>query len=483
MRVYFENEKKYADFSDGETILQAAVRAGIRVNAPCGGRGQCRKCEALANGEPVLMCETLCRDGMTVVTSVSGEDDILTKGASLKKAVPDGLHKYVLAIDTGTTTLVGYLLNGKTGELLSEYGVLNPQIAFGADVISRIQYALEHGPGELSKAVKSGISEIILKCCEKAGISAEEITCCAICGNTAMHHLLLEIDTSSLVTPPYNPSIKNAVTLKGSILPPLSSYAELRVLPNIAGFVGADTAACETALSFDTLSELSLMIDIGTNGEMVLGNKDARIACSTAAGPAFEGAKIECGMRGAKGAVNRVYIKDGEILAEVAGGGEAEGICGSGLIDLTAVLLEKGIIDESGALDCEDKKFVIPGTKVYITQKDVREVQLAKAAIRSGIELLCEKYGCSVSDIKKVYVAGAFGNFCDPVSLCSIGLIPAELLDKITPCGNAAGEGAKLCALNLSQFELSKNIAQNTGFLELASMPDFQDVFVDALEF
>jgi uncharacterized 2Fe-2S/4Fe-4S cluster protein (DUF4445 family) len=234
------------------------------------------------------------------------------------------------------------------------------------------------------------------------------------------------------------------------------------------------------ATRFDKLEELTLLIDIGTNGEMVLGDKRRRIACSTAAGPAFEGAKISCGMRGAPGAVDHVTVENGEIRYHVIGEQPPEGLCGSGLLDLVAALLDTEVLDESGYL--EDKAYTLCDN-VTLTQKDIREVQLAKAAIRAGIELLCGHLGVKPEDINSVLLAGAFGNYMNPRSACRIGMIPPVLLERIQPIGNAAGEGAKLCAISRGEFTYSQNLAKHTEFLELASLPDFQDCYVDALEF
>ena len=275
------------------------------------------------------------------------------------------------------------------------------------------------------------------------------------------------------------PSVSHALELPADFLP-VAETATLRVLPNIAGFVGADTVGCLVATRFDELEELTLMIDIGTNGEMVLGNRAGFLACSTAAGPAFEGAKISCGMRGAAGAVDHVYLENNEVTCSVIGGGKAVGLCGSGLLDLVAALLELEEISESGRMA---DTFTLPGTEVSLTQQDVREVQLAKAAIRAGIELMCQKRGAQPSDIRRVYLAGAFGNYMDPASACAIGLIPPVLEDRIQPIGNAAGEGAKLCALSREAFAYSKRLAEKAEFLELASMADFNDCYVDCLMF
>ena len=312
----------------------------------------------------------------------------------------------------------------------------------------------------------------------KAGISPEEITVCAVVGNTAMHHLLLGIHPASLVTPPYMPTVYEAMELDANQWLPASG--KIRMLPNIAGFVGGDTVGCMVSTRFDQQQDLTLLIDIGTNGEMVLGNTQRRITCSTAAGPAFEGAKISCGMRGAPGAVDHVTLENGEIHYHVIGDAEPIGLCGSGLLDLVAVLLETGDIDESGRL--EGKTYHLC-PNVDLTQKDVREVQLAKAAIRTGIELLAKTFGASIDQIQKVYLAGAFGNYLTPASACRIGMIPPVLVDRIVPIGNAAGEGSKLCALSRKEYAYSQKLAKETEFLELASLPQFQDQFVDALEF
>ena len=456
---------------EGTTLLQAQIAAGLRPDAPCGGKGTCGKCKVILEGREVLACQTLVDRSMTVETSRTGGENILTHGVSAK-ITPDGTDDYVLAFDIGTTTVVAYLMDGKSGDLLAQSSCVNPQSQFGADVISRIQHAMSGGGEELATCVRDAMKALTADVSAKAGISVSDITTAAIAGNTAMHHLLLQIAPDPLVTPPYMPAVYDALELEKGCF--------VRVLPNIAGFVGGDTVACMVSTQFDQLEELTLLIDIGTNGEMVLGDKNRRIACSTAAGPAFEGAKISCGMRGAAGAVDHVQIRDGKLTYHVLGEENAVGLCGSGLLDLVAGLLDLEIIDESGRM--EDGSYTLC-ENVTLTQKDVREVQLAKAAIRAGIQLLSEKLGKDVSDIQKVYLAGAFGNYMDPASACRIGMIPPVLLDRIQPIGNAAGEGAKVCALSRKGFDYSRKLAKETEFLELASLPQFQDCYVDALEF
>ena len=467
-RVTFLPQKLTLSVPAGTTLLQAQIDAGLRPDAPCAGRGTCGKCLVRVDGQELLACQTAVDRDMTVHTGKTEAVTILTEGLSAA-VTPDGSDDYVLACDIGTTTVVAYLLDGHTGALLARSSVMNPQSQFGADVISRIQHALQGGAEELSSAIRETLRQLCKDAATRAGIDPNSITRAAIVGNTAMHHLLLGIDPNPLVTPPYMPGVREALQLGCA-----------RILPNIAGFVGGDTVGCMTATRFDQMQELTLLIDIGTNGEMVLGDRHRRVACSTAAGPAFEGARISCGMRGAPGAVDHVTAKDGQLRYTVIGGGDPEGLCGSGLLDLVAVLLDLGIIDESGRM--EEKTFPLCD-KVTLTQKDVREVQLAKAAIRAGIELLCAHLGKKPEDIRHVLLAGAFGSYMNPASACRIGMIPPVLLERIQPIGNAAGEGAKLCALSAKEYAYSQSLAEHTEFLELASMAEFQDCYVDALEF
>ena len=481
MKLTIAEQNRVIEVPEGKNLLEALRENGLQPDAPCGGSGKCGKCKVTVNGTEKLACQTIVDTDMTLVLPQSGSAQILTD--SKKVCVKaDGANRYCIAFDLGTTTVVAYLLDGISGEMLSKTSCMNPQAQFGADVISRIEYAMEGHAKELSGCIRSALSDLTVKAAREAGIQPGDITAASIVGNTAMHHLLLEIDPKPLTVPPYMPNVSEGLTLSPEGLLPIHPKGTVRILPNIAGFVGADTVGCLLATRLDTLEELTLMIDIGTNGEMVLGNKNRRIACSTAAGPAFEGAKIECGMRGALGAVDHVTVEGGMLRFHVIGEGEALGLCGSGLLDLIAALLETEQIGESGRME-EVSTYYLEGTKVYLTQKDVREVQLAKAAIRAGIELMCKRMGVRVEDIRQVLLAGAFGNYLDPNSACAIGMIPPVLRDRILPIGNAAGEGAKIAVLNAGEYECSKRLARETEFLELASMPEFNDCYVDCLCF
>ena len=414
------------------------------------------------------------------------------------------------AIDIGTTTVVLYLADGETGELLATESTLNPQTEFGADVISRANYAIHHSPEELSSVIRKAVNALLSKALQKTGLSAQDVYSVVIVGNTCMHHLFLGIDPSSLVLSPYVPAIAEPMVLKAAQYGlTVHPNARLFMLPCIAGFVGADTSAMMLACDFDRREELTLAIDIGTNGELVIGDCHRTAACSTAAGPAFEGAKITFGMRGAAGAIEHASIENGVLSFSVIGGGKPRGICGSGLLDLTAEFLKAGVLDETGrfsdpdelpkeSLALKDRLRAIDGLRcfvlaeetesetgqcIYLSQKDIREVQLAKGAMAAGIALLLEHLGRKESDIRKVLIAGAFGNYMSPESACTIGLIPGKLLSRIEAVGNAAGTGALFSALNEKSLNRAAEMAARTEFIELAANPDFQDRFVEELMF
>ena len=418
---------------------------------------------------------------------------------------------YVMAYDIGTTTIVGYLLNARTGRELAVSSMLNPQSQFGADVIQRSNHALAEGVEELSSCVRKALNDLAAQAAFQAGITAEEIYMITVVGNTCMHHLFAGIMPGALVHSPYNPSVSESMMLPAAQYGiRIHPHGKIMLLPNIAGFVGADTVGVLLATQFDTLEDLTLVIDIGTNGEMVLGNKDHMIACSTAAGPAFEGAKIQCGMRGAEGAIDHVHFENNQLIYSTIGNAKPVGICGSGLMDIIAELLKAGIIASSGRLEkpealtgeigkanahriekidnflsfvLVDEKESGTGKKIFLSQKDIREVQLAKSAMAAGILLMSDTLKIRQEDIKKIMIAGAFGNYMSPDSACAIGLLPQELRDRIEPIGNAAGEGSKIAALNKEEFHHCDQMARQTEFLELATHPDFQDCYVDELEF
>ena len=490
---------------DGCTLLEAQIQAGLKPTAFCGGNGTCGKCLLDLHRKDgvsrVKACDFHIHEPLTVELLPENQLQdrdfrILAAGDwtfTASELTPDQADCYVAACDLGTTTIVVYLLDGTTGKLLAAASDINPQTHYSADLIGRISYALEHGSEKLTMCVRDMINTLLEKACAKAGIPSSRVSRVCLAGNCCMHHLFLGLPVSSLAVIPYSPAITDALELPASECG-LSVCSEgiLQVLPNIAGFVGADTAACLNTAGFDTLTELTLLLDIGTNGELVLGDQNRRIACSAAAGPAFEGARIACGMPACKGAIDHVWLEDGKIRFSVIGQDENPailplGICGSGLIDAVSVFLETGILDSSGRFlnsYCRpDAPAYAFSDTVFLTQKDIRELQLAKAAIAAGIQLLCEQLGITPDQIQRVLLAGAFGNYLNPASACKIGLIPEILKERITSVGNAAGIGACRCACSREEFERTKKLAAETEFLELAGLKNFQDAFVENLNF
>ena len=449
-----------------------------------------RNCPEIdSDGKEYLPVPELCSKAGTSMKDGNGKVWVVLHEGEVLDVFPEKKRLCLAAFDIGTTTVVGYLLDAETGEQIAVSSQMNPQAQYGADVINRSNYAIEHGYKEVTGCIRLAIDEMIRDMAVKASVSEKDIYAVSIAGNTCMHHLYLGISVDSLVHAPYNPAVEESMILRcrdyGIHAHP---NAKLYILPNIAGFVGADTVACLVASDLAEQEEWTLLIDIGTNGEMVLGKNHNMAACSTAAGPAFEGAKITHGMRGGAGAISRVRIENENIRYEVIGGGKARGICGSGLLDLAAELLKNGLMDEFGVL--RDKRIILAdreqsdtGEPVTLEQKDISELQLAKAAIASGIRLLSQKMGIAVEEIRHVWLAGAFGNFLSPESACTIGLIPMELSGRITGIGNAAGEGARRVLLERMAWYRAEKLARETGFLELAGMPQFQDCFVDELSF
>ena len=558
--VIFIGEDRRVAVAAGATLLEAQRMANLPADAPCGGKGTCKKCaveyrsagekawrrdlacrvavdrdmevrllrggEALhvltdsarADGgawDPMVsvrkvhvepcargdsasdwsrLCAALpggpwqsdvrlCRNLGALLKATKGDVWAVTSGDRVLDVRADEPQVCMAAFDLGTTSIAGYLIrvNGAGGTVIG--GMRNPQAQYGGDVISRADYALEHGPGALAECARGAIDGMIGRLCAEADAPRESVYAVLVAGNTAMHHLFLGISPDSLVHAPYNPVISEPLSLNAAHYGMgVHPAGRLYMLPVIGGFVGADTVACLIAGDWLRREKLTLMIDIGTNGELVLGDRHRRIACSTAAGPAFEGAKITCGMRGADGAIDHVWLEEGALRWHVLGDAKPRGICGSGLVDLVAVLLESGAMDDSGRL-ADGDRYEIGDTGVYVIQKDIRELQLAKAAMAAGIVLLAEKLGVEIGDIQEVDIAGAFGNYINPDNACAIGLIPSALRSRIVPVGNAAGEGARCALTDRAAWRSGQALANATEFLELATMPQFQDEFVDQLAF
>lgn len=440
------------------------------------------------------------------VRRAGGEVTVIRRDGRLLDVRPGAAGDAPLgvAVDIGTTTLAAYLMDLETGRELSVASRLNPQKAYGDDVITRTDFVRRRPDGleTLRALVRDAVNAMIGELCQSAGAAAARVMKMTVAGNTVMMHLLAGVSPENIAAAPFIPAFTGAQETPAERIG-VRAHPEATVilLPCISGYVGADSTAVALATEIIHADKPCLVLDIGTNGEILLGDRSGVTACSTAAGPAFEGAHIRFGMGGVAGAVSRVAMKDGLTLETIAGK-PAVGLCGSAIVDIVAGLLRHGALDETGLLTpagpawlrdrfVEEEqgwsfRVVGPGEggrEVVFCQRDVREVQLAKAAVAAGIAILLNERRMDESGIGAVYLAGGFGSFIDPATACRIGLIPPALLPRIEAVGNGAGAGAKRALLSTAQMEECARIAEATRYVELSARPDFQDVFVESMMF
>jgi uncharacterized 2Fe-2S/4Fe-4S cluster protein (DUF4445 family) len=496
-------------------VLREHETATISV---CGGRGTCKKCLVSVGKQGLMLAcryivehdievtilppartrilesdggvlkSVACNSGITM-TSAGGMVKVRNNGRIIARHVRTAGETpvpYGVAIDIGTTTVVIYLEDLASGTTAGVESFVNPQAAVGSDVVSRIHFVMEQKRGviQLQHSIVTAINHAIGKACSTACIKPDDIYKLTVAGNPTMLHLLLGIDPSPIACAPYAPVFTKAKTATALALGlNANPGAAVAVLPSIAGYVGADVVAGIASTPMTESEAFSLYIDIGTNGEMALGNRDSIFCCASAAGPAFEGARIKCGVGGVEGAICS-YENGGYATV---GGLPPIGICGSGIVDIVARLLDKGVIDARGFMASD---FVVEygrntgcGSDIVLTPADVREVQLAKAAIASGIAILIKHAGIRTGDIEQVYLAGAFGNFMNVASAGRIGMIPRDFAAEVVGVGNAAGTGARL-ALRSREFERSlQRIVDVSEYIELSGRSDFNDEFVEAMSF
>lgn len=424
---------------------------------------------------------------------------------------------YGLAVDVGSTTIAAHLCDLRTGVVLATEAMMNPQVRYGEDLLSRISYAMTEAQGvaRLNRAVIRALNELAGKAAEAAGVQPAEITDVVLVGNTVMHHLLLGIDPTELGQLPFALATYDPVDVKARELgiKTIHPGAMVHILPCIAGYVGADNVGVLLAEQARLDDQITLIVDIGTNAEILLGTNEWMLSASSPTGPAFEGAHIAHGQRAAVGAIERVRIdrQTGAVRYKVIGdprwsdelpAGEAlrpTGICGSGIIEVVAELLTAGLIEASGRFvtDAADRSSrarwvgrtaelvlapadeTATGSDLVVTQADVRAIQLAKAALYAGVKIMMDHQG--VQRVDRIKLAGAFGSYIDPLHAMTIGLIPDCDLSQVTAIGNAAGDGARLALLNVNQRELARQSARTVTYVETAARLIFQDTFVDAL--
>ena len=411
------------------------------------------------------------------------------------------------AFDIGTTTVVGMLWDLQTGRMMDILAETNPQNKYGADVISRITYCgrSEEKLAELSGLIRRKMDDMLRVMCtrqasaqpESKPVRQTDIRRITICGNTTMSHLAGGYDPMSLALVPFTPAYEGELILQAADMKiGAAPDCTVTIIPNLAGHVGGDINAGIVASRLLDQKELTLFIDIGTNGEMALTDGSRTLVCSTAAGPAFEGACISQGMRASTGAIEKVWISGDEVTLSTIDDGAPVGICGSGLISAVSELIREGIVDPTGRLDkkhplvrlIDGKPVVILGEKpngnpVGLTQKDIREVQLAKGAMQAGASIMLKILGKRPEDIQKVMLAGAFGNFIDREAASRIGLLPRIPLERIEPVGNTAGAGISMVLMNREEAALARGMAAHVEHVELAAWPEFDTEYMNAMSF
>jgi len=392
-----------------------------------------------------------------------------------------------------------------TGETLGTESMPNPQIPYGEDVIARITYTRAHAGGvtQLRKVIVDGLNALVSRLCAGAGIESDDILEVMVVGNTAMHHIFFGIPAHHLAAAPYAPAVRTSLSVYSSqsgldVYP----FGKVSSLPNIAGFVGADAVSDLVSSGLYKDKAPGMMIDIGTNTEIIAGNKDRLVSCSCASGPAFEGAHIRSGMRAATGAIERVWIdpSDGEVNTVVIDDAPPRGICGSGIVDAVSQLFLAGLVDASGKLVLSSgnprmrkngqgiPEFVLARASetemkedLTITQHDIQEIQLAKAAIFTGAAVVMRRLKLGSQDIRRIYAAGAFGTYVDASSAISIGMYPDVPVDRIKFIGNAAGSGARMALRSEAIRDLAEELSRKVEYVELAAEKDFQTEFAKAM--
>lgn len=510
---------------ENESLLEAFTRQGVYISAACGGRGRCGKCGVrflqgmteVTEADRQFFSEEQLSEGMRLSCEAYPQGDCLIEIESGDEADFDVVTDYrqediaearknetvsgtgEIAIDIGTTTIAVSLIDTESGEISRTVTGVNHQRAYGADVISRIQAANDGKLQELSRCIRRDLYEMICRLLAEAGMELSGIRRIAVAGNTTMGHLLMGYSCETLGVYPFDPV--NIGTIRTDFE---ELFAEAReekqdirgdvsipviLLPGISTYVGADISAGMLSCGFDRSETVNVLIDLGTNGEMAIGNRDKILVTSTAAGPAFEGGNISCGMGSVPGAVCQVEINGTNVTCQTIGEKPPLGLCGTGVIETAYELLKEDWIDESGMLDEDyfDEGFVLgktpAGEEISFTQKDVREIQLAKAAVRAGLETLMLRYGVTCKDIGTLYLAGGFGFHLNLKKAAGIGLIPKELEGRAEAVGNSSLGGAAVWLKESDAAERMERIVAVSEEVQLGSDKDFNQFYMDEMFF
>lgn len=494
---------------------------GIYISAACGGKGKCGKCKVqmtagateIAEADRRFFTEEELRQGWrlactsfpaadcTVVVSSDDETrfEVVAEHDEEEKADIAGEEGYDIGIDIGTTTIAMELVGRTSGRVLHTVTAINRQRAFGADVISRIQASVDGQKEALKECIRKDLYDGMKRLIHESGADDGKISKIVIAGNTTMGHLLMGYSCETLGVYPFTPVNIHTITVRFAEMfagqqqadgaNALHIEAEIILLPGISTYVGADISAGMLVCEFDKRERTCLLIDLGTNGEMAIGNRHKILVTSTAAGPAFEGGNISCGMGSVPGAICNVSIKDGEVRLKTIGDQPPIGLCGTGVIETVSELVKEELVDETGMLeeDYFDDGFELgktpSGQPIVFTQKDVREIQLAKSAVRAGVETLLKRYGVTYDEVEQVFLAGGFGYKIDLAKTIGIGMLPEEFREKTTAIGNSSLGGTVLYLTKEDAVERLDRIVELSEEVELSSDKDFNEFYTEHMFF
>lgn len=499
MRIYIDDAgtRIVAEAQEGQTVLDVLQERRVDIRATCGGVGKCRRCQVLVRDEEglnfKLACTTPVSDGMEVVVERAGAMEVVQGGATRRFPLDNDAQGYGMAVDIGTTTVVAHLHDMATGERLASVGRSNPQIAFGSDVISRISASVDGKLDMMTGIIQDAMREMKAKLCKIARINPEDVVAVSIAGNTVMEHIAIGLPPDTIGVNPFTP-----LSLFGDVRD-IDGLGPCYFARCIAGYVGGDITAGMLACGIGE-GGTRLFLDLGTNGEMALSVGERIVCCATAAGPVFEGANIHFGMPASPGAISGVTFEDGKVRTNVIGDVAPIGVCGTGVIDAVALMVRLGVVDETGYLLGADELegliaeyagregdrnvfYLVDDHSVYITQDDVRSLQLAKAAVCGGIMTMLDAAGIGVSDIESLEIAGGFGAYLNLDSAAAIGLFPEELLPLASSVGNTSGEGATSLLLSSAARARESAIVEQCTYLELSTSAEFNDFYIEMMEF
>lgn len=502
--VYEGTVKHELSFAEGETILAVLQKAGIQsITAPCGGQGACKKCtvHVLSDGSSgtCLACTTPAKDQMVVELLPEVRFSFADQSGGDVYPPTPGQSGYAVACDIGTTTVVCQLLNRETGELLSRISGSNGQRIFGGDVLSRLKAAEEGRADEIRGQIIQQVNYYLKELCREAQLAMEDIRLLAVTGNTIMMHFFAGLDPAQLGTAPFTPVSLFGETRKGKDIG-LDFDGDVYICPAVSGFIGADTLCGILSSGMASAEGIMLLVDLGTNTELVMGNRERMIACSVDGGAAFKASLLDHGMTASVGAIAGVKYADGRLLLEVLGAAEPKGICGSGFIDILGILYEEEVLDEMGHLAEPDEVdsdlaryigeedgrpvfYLTEDKRIFLSQADISKFQMAKAAISAGIRILAEEMDISLSALDKLLLGGGFGSFAHRRYSALLGIIPQECKGRTEKLGNVALAGAISAALSEKARDELSRLRKLVRVIDLPTHPSFSDAYTDGMLF